>query len=70
MLQLRQHAPGSAELVLQEALANPKAAGNDEPSTRPGLPKDARVVTYYYDTPSLGQARIDCERSNGIWQTH
>ncbi|WP_200625940.1 hypothetical protein [Pseudomonas sp. LAM2023] len=56
--------------LTQEALANPKAAGNDQPSTRPGLPKDARVVTYYYDTPSLGQARSDCERSNGIWQTH
>ncbi|WP_296233431.1 hypothetical protein [Pseudomonas sp. UBA4617] len=56
--------------LTQEALANPKAAGNDQPSTRPTLPKDARVVTYYYDTPSLGQARTDCERSNGIWQTH
>ena len=56
--------------LTQEALANPKAAGNDAPSTRPSLPKDARVVTYYYDTPSLGQARTDCERSNGIWQTH
>ncbi|HEN8800211.1 hypothetical protein HP546_30575 [Pseudomonas sp. CM25] len=56
--------------LTQEALANPEAAGNDQPSTRPGLPKDARVVTYYYDTPSLGQARTECERSNGIWQTH
>ncbi|RCL24202.1 hypothetical protein C6A77_16620 [Pseudomonas sp. AFG_SD02_1510_Pfu_092] len=56
--------------LTQEALANPKAGGNDQPSTRPNLPKDARVVTYYYDTPSLGQARTDCERSNGIWQTH
>lgn len=56
--------------LTQESLANPKAAGRDEPSTRPALAKDARVVTYYYDTPSLGQARADCERSNGIWQTH
>lgn len=37
---------------------------------KPALPKDARVITYYYDTPSLGQARTDCERNNGIWQTH
>jgi len=28
------------------------------------------VITYYYDTPSLGQARTDCERNNGVWQTH
>lgn len=56
--------------LTQEALANPKAAGRDEPSTKPTLPKDARVITYYYDTPSLGQARSDCERNNGIWQTH
>jgi len=56
--------------LTQESLANPKAAGRDEPSTRPALGKDARVITYYYDTPSLGQARADCERSNGIWQTH
>ncbi|EJN40076.1 hypothetical protein PMI38_00415 [Pseudomonas sp. GM84] len=57
--------------LTQEALANPKAGGvGDGPSTRPALPKDARVITYYYDTPSLGQARSDCERNNGIWQTH
>lgn len=55
--------------LTQEALANPKAGGG-QPSTRPTLPKDARVVTYYYDTPSLGQARADCERNEGIWQTH
>ncbi|WP_411959606.1 hypothetical protein ACK56M_14830 [Pseudomonas sp. s4] len=52
--------------LTQEALANPKATGGDKPA----LPKDARVITYYYDTPSLGQARSDYERSNGIWQTH
>ncbi|WP_449433031.1 hypothetical protein [Pseudomonas putida] len=56
--------------LTQETLANPKAIGRDQPSTRPALPKDARVITYYYDTPSLGQARIDCERNDGIWQTH
>ncbi|WP_286914694.1 MULTISPECIES: hypothetical protein [unclassified Pseudomonas] len=56
--------------LTQEALANPKAVGGAEPSTRPALSKDARVITYYYDTPSLGQARSDCERNNGIWQTH
>ncbi|ADR60138.1 MULTISPECIES: hypothetical protein [Pseudomonas] len=49
-----------------EALANPKAIGGKKPA----LPKDARVITYYYDTPSLGQARSDCERNNGVWQTH
>ncbi|CAM3599171.1 hypothetical protein CCOS865_04157 [Pseudomonas reidholzensis] len=56
--------------LTQESLANAKAAGADEPSTRPALSKDARVVTYYYDTQALGQSRADCERNNGIWQTH
>jgi len=56
--------------LTQESLANPKSAGRSEPSTKPSLPKDARVITYYYDTPSLGQARADCERNDGIWQTH
>ncbi|MBF8724040.1 hypothetical protein [Pseudomonas guariconensis] len=56
--------------LTQESLANPNAAGRDEPSTKPAVPKDARVITYYYDTPSLAQARTDCERKDGIWQTH
>ncbi|QHG65122.1 hypothetical protein [Pseudomonas putida] len=56
--------------LTQETLANPKAGGRDQPSTKPALSKDARVITYYYDTPSLGQARADCERAEGIWQTH
>jgi len=56
--------------LTQESLANPKSAGHSEPSTKPSLPKDARVITYYYDTPSLGQPRADCERNDGIWQTH
>ncbi|WP_338799693.1 hypothetical protein V9K81_12365 [Pseudomonas monteilii] len=56
--------------LTQETLANPDAAGRDEHATRPALPKDARIITYYYDTPSLGQARSDCERNNGVWQTH
>ncbi|HYQ54932.1 MAG TPA: hypothetical protein VES70_31365 [Pseudomonas sp.] len=56
--------------LTQESLANPKSAGRSKPSTKPALPKDARVITYYYDTPSLGQARADCERNDGIWQTH
>ncbi|MGJ7549881.1 hypothetical protein [Pseudomonas alloputida] len=56
--------------LTQETLANPNAGGRDQPSTKPALPKDARVITYYYDTPSLGQARADCERNEGIWQTH
>jgi len=65
------HSLGSCIAPLtQEALANPKSTGRTEPSTKPALPKDARVVTYYYDAPSLGQARSDCERSEGIWQTH
>ncbi|MBK4993266.1 hypothetical protein IAE39_001440 [Pseudomonas sp. S37] len=56
--------------LTQETLANPDAAGRDEPATRPALPKDARIITYYYDTSGLGQARSDCERNNGVWQTH
>ncbi|WP_194790784.1 hypothetical protein [Pseudomonas sp. UFMG81] len=56
--------------LTQEALANPEATGRDQPSTRPALPDDARVITYYYDTPSLAQARSDCERADGLWQAH
>ncbi|MCO7518127.1 MULTISPECIES: hypothetical protein [unclassified Pseudomonas] len=56
--------------LTQETLANPDAAGRDEPATRPAVPKEARIITYYYDTPSLGQARSDCQRNDGIWQTH
>jgi len=56
--------------LTQETLANPKAAGRDQPSTKPALHKDARLITYYYDAPSLGQARADCERNEGIWQAH
>lgn len=33
--------------LTQETLANPDAAGRDEPATRPALPKDARIITYY-----------------------
>lgn len=56
--------------LTQETLANPDAAGRDEPATHPALPKDARIITYYYDTPTLDQARSDCERNNGVWQNH
>ncbi|MCO7632378.1 MULTISPECIES: hypothetical protein [Pseudomonas] len=56
--------------LTQESLANPKSIGRDQPPTHPAVPKDARVITYYYDTPSLAQARTDCERNDGIWQTH
>ncbi|BCJ07229.1 hypothetical protein PRtIB026_A30430 [Pseudomonas sp. RtIB026] len=45
-------------------MANPDATGRGEPSTRPAVPKDARIITYHCDTPSLGQARSDCERNN------
>lgn len=55
--------------LTQESLANPDSAGSDEPSTRPALSKDARVVTYYYSTANLGQARTDCEQNDGVWET-
>lgn len=54
----------------QESLANARAAGDANAASPPAVPKDARLITYYYDTPSLGQAREDCERNNGVWQTH
>ncbi|MBA1204142.1 hypothetical protein G7009_20690 [Pseudomonas capeferrum] len=55
--------------LTQESLANPKSAGSGEPSTRPALSKDARVITYYYGTANLGQARTDCEQNDGKWDT-
>ncbi|MFB4394706.1 MULTISPECIES: hypothetical protein [unclassified Pseudomonas] len=56
--------------LTQETLANPNAAGRDGAAPKPTVPKNARITTYYYDTPDLGQARSDCERNNGVWQTH
>ncbi len=55
--------------LTQEALANPNAGGSDQPSTRPSIPEQARVVTQYYSAADLAQARSDCERNDGIWHT-
>ncbi len=54
--------------LTQESLANHSSGGRGEPSTRPAVPDEARVLTYYYSTANLGQARIDCESNAGVWQ--
>lgn len=54
--------------LTQESLANPKATSNDPDGARPTIPKEARVVTYYYDTRNQGQSRIDCEKAGGTWR--
>ncbi|QBF26768.1 hypothetical protein EXN22_14085 [Pseudomonas tructae] len=55
--------------LTQESLSNPKSAGRDVTPERLPLTSDARVITWYYDMEHLGQARSDCERSDGTWQT-
>ncbi|CAG8863481.1 hypothetical protein PS627_00419 [Pseudomonas fluorescens] len=54
--------------LTQESLANPRSGGRGEQTTRPAVPKDARVVTHYYSTADLGQAQIDCKNNSGEWQ--
>ena len=54
--------------LTQESLANPRSGGRGEPTTRPAVPTEARVVTHYYSTADLGQAQIDCKNNSGVWE--
>jgi hypothetical protein len=54
--------------LTQEALANPRATSKNPDSTSANLPSDGRILTYYYDTADLKQARLDCESDGGKWQ--
>ncbi len=62
------HATCTAKLT-QEALANPRSTSKDENEKSISIPDDARVVTRYYGTENLPQARIDCEHGGGRWET-
>src|SRR5690606_28821845 len=61
----------SAELT-QEALANPKSAGQktDSPFDAPQLAEQARQITYHYRALDGAQAKLDCENAGGKWQEH
>ncbi|MNQ27789.1 hypothetical protein D3C85_410540 [compost metagenome] len=54
--------------LTQESLANPKSTGENQPTARPSVPNDAKVITHYYSVANLGQARTDCENGGGTWQ--
>lgn len=54
--------------LTQESLANPKSATDNRELPRPGVPNDAKVVTYFYRVEDLGQARTDCENKGGLWR--
>ena len=51
----------------QEALANPHSTSKAPDHEGALLPKNARVVTYYYAANDLVQAKIDCEKAGGEW---
>jgi hypothetical protein len=53
--------------LTQEALANPRSISKDKNSKSINIPDNAQIITYYYDTEHLAQARIDCETGGGRW---
>ena len=55
--------------LTQESLANPKSTGRDITTGRPPVANNAQVITHYYATTNLAQARTDCERGDGTWKT-
>lgn len=52
-----------------ETLANESATGSqaDNGTWPTTVPKDARVVTYHYQSSNRAQAKIDCESAGGEW---
>jgi len=54
--------------LTQESLANPHATSKAPSRDSLAVPDGARVVTYYYATAHLQQARKDCESAGGRWQ--
>ena len=54
--------------LTQESLANPHATSKAPSRDSLAVPDGAQVVTYYYATAHLQQARKDCESAGGRWQ--
>ena len=54
--------------ITQETLANRRSASDTPQTIEPGVPDDARVVTYYYGLDDRAQARSDCEKGGGTWE--
>ncbi|MNJ29388.1 hypothetical protein D3C77_239520 [compost metagenome] len=60
---------GSCTATLtQESLANPHSTSKAPQRDTLAIPEGAQVVTYYYATAHLQQARKDCESAGGRWQ--
>ncbi len=55
--------------LTQESMANSHSSSKDSKAESANIPKGAQVVTYYYDLKDQSQARTDCEKAGGQWQT-
>lgn len=54
--------------LTQEGLTNPHSTSKVPGQDSPNIPQGAQVVTYYYQTAHLPQARKDCEMAGGRWE--
>ncbi|VVN76920.1 hypothetical protein [Pseudomonas fluorescens] len=54
--------------VTPESLANPQSVSKDKNSKSLNIPKDARIITYYYAADHIGQSKVDCENGGGDWK--
>ena len=55
--------------ITPETLANERATGSQATDT-PGpttVPREARILTYHYESTDRAQARVDCESAGGEW---
>ncbi|OYW90701.1 MAG: hypothetical protein B7Z23_09450 [Pseudomonadales bacterium 32-61-5] len=55
--------------ITPETLANERTTGSQATDT-PGpttVPREARILTYHYESTDRAQARIDCESAGGEW---
>mgnify|MGYP007011829594 FL=1 len=55
--------------ITPETLANERATGSQATDT-PGpttVPREARILTYHYESTDRAQSRIDCESAGGEW---
>ncbi len=56
-------------VITPETLANERATGSQATDT-PGpttVPREARILTYHYESTDRAQSRIDCESAGGEW---
>lgn len=54
--------------LTQESLANPNSTSKDKNETSVNIPSDAQVITRYYGTADMKQAKADCELGGGRWE--